>query len=177
MYDASLHILKLASFKFGSWDPPHAPRIFGEKNCTVLHSDLLWLKPAKNKFSWSNFANFPSKFQQIPTISVSGHSMPLIFKICRTGISMMSQFHEFLADFCNLDQLCSVHAKVETAAWYTATDKCKIRHESHLCSLEAQSILTWSGPLGFKIRNEANPFLKQNWKYFSNSILLDIYST
>ena len=97
MYDASLHILKSASFKFGSWDPPHAPRIFGEKNCTVLHSGLLRLKPAKN--TWSNFTNFSSKFQQIYIISISGHGMRLIFKICETGISMKSQFHEFLADF------------------------------------------------------------------------------
>ena len=160
MYDASLHILSWLVLSLGrETHPTHRGFSARRTVSTVLHSGLLWLKPAKNKFTWSNFTNFLSKFQQIHIIFVSVHSMRLIFKICQTGISMMSQFHEFLADFCNLDQLCSVHAKVETAAWYTATDKCKIRHESHLCSLEAQSILTWSGPLGFRIRNGANPFL------------------
>ena len=38
---------------------------------------------------------FPSKFQLIHLISVSGNCIPLIFKICQTvvGISMICQFH------------------------------------------------------------------------------------
>jgi len=40
---------------------------------------------------------FPSKFQQIHIISVSGHCMCLVLKICQTvaGISKTSAFHEF----------------------------------------------------------------------------------
>ena len=40
---------------------------------------------------------FPSKFQQIPIISVSGHCMWVIFKICPTvaGWSIIGQFHDF----------------------------------------------------------------------------------
>ena len=41
---------------------------------------------------------FPNKFQQIHIISVSGHCMRLVLKICQTvaGISKTSPFHEFL---------------------------------------------------------------------------------
>ena len=41
---------------------------------------------------------FPSKFQQIHIISVSGHCMRLVLKICQTvaGIGKTSPFHEFL---------------------------------------------------------------------------------
>jgi hypothetical protein len=42
---------------------------------------------------------FPSKFQKIDLISVSGHCMHFILKICQTVagiISVTSQFHEFL---------------------------------------------------------------------------------
>lgn len=40
---------------------------------------------------------FPSKLQQIHIISVSGHCMCLVLKICQTvaGISKTSPFHEF----------------------------------------------------------------------------------
>ena len=42
---------------------------------------------------------FPSKFQQIQVISVSGHFIHFIFKICQTAadISMIKQFHEFFS--------------------------------------------------------------------------------
>ena len=52
---------------------------------------------------------FSSKFQQIVLISVSGHYMRIILKVCQTvaDTSMIRQFHElfrvsFLAGFCNL---------------------------------------------------------------------------
>jgi len=40
---------------------------------------------------------FPSKFQQIHIITVSGHCMRLVLKICQTvaGMSKTSPFHEF----------------------------------------------------------------------------------
>ena len=42
---------------------------------------------------------FPSKFQQIQIISVSGHFIYFIFKICQIAadISMIKQFHEFFS--------------------------------------------------------------------------------
>ena len=45
---------------------------------------------------------FKSKFQQIHIISVSGHCMWVIFKICQTvaGCSIIGQFHDFF--FSNL---------------------------------------------------------------------------
>ena len=55
---------------------------------------------------------FLSKFQQIQRISVSGHFMHFIFKICQTVADtiMTSQFHEFfnqfLAGFCHLVLPC-----------------------------------------------------------------------
>ena len=59
------------------------------------------LKTVKNKFTWSDFTNFPSKFQHfhINSITVSGHFSHLIFIICQTfvGISMNDQFHDFFS--------------------------------------------------------------------------------
>ena len=39
---------------------------------TPMHRDSKWLKPAKNKFTWSHFTNISSKFQPIFMTSVSG---------------------------------------------------------------------------------------------------------
>ena len=63
-------------------------------NFSALHSGFKCLKPAKIK--WFHEI-FPSKFQQIHIISVSGHCMWVIFKICQTvaGFSMIGQFHDF----------------------------------------------------------------------------------
>ena len=42
---------------------------------------------------------FPCKFQQIEIISVSGHQIHFILKICQTApdISMISRFHDFFS--------------------------------------------------------------------------------
>ena len=71
--------------------------------CTGLHCDSTqWFQTAKTCpkiYSLKVISRiFPSKFQKIDLISVSGHCMHFILKICQTvlDISMTSQFHEFL---------------------------------------------------------------------------------
>ena len=63
-------------------------------NFSALHSGSKCLKSAK--IMWFHEL-FPSKFQQIHIISVSGHCMWVIFKICQTvaGWIMIGQFHDF----------------------------------------------------------------------------------
>ena len=61
----------------------------GEDDST--HCGSKWLKPAKNKFTEVISQVFTNKFQPSHKVSVSGHRISFIFKICQTvaGISMM----------------------------------------------------------------------------------------
>ena len=61
----------------------------------LQHSGYKLLKSAQNKLTFKEISRiFLSTFQKIRILSVSGHCMHLIFKICPTvaGVSMMSQF-------------------------------------------------------------------------------------
>ena len=55
-----------------------------------------WLKPAKNKLTWSDFTTFSCNFLYIQIASVCGHSEHFIFKTCQivAGTSLTRQFHE-----------------------------------------------------------------------------------
>ena len=64
-----------------------------------VNSGSKWLKPAKNKFTLMWFREFfSSKFQQIH-INVRFRPFISFTSLCQTvaGISMISQFHEFLS--------------------------------------------------------------------------------
>ena len=67
----------------------------GEDDST--HCGSKWLKPAKNKFTEVISQVFTNKFQPSHIVSVSGHHISFIFKICQTvaGITIMSRFHDF----------------------------------------------------------------------------------
>ena len=56
------------------------------------------LKSAENKYNKSGFISFSCKTLHVQTVSVFGHGLHYILKICQTfpGISMINQFHEFL---------------------------------------------------------------------------------
>ena len=69
----------------------------GEDDST--HCGSKWLKPAKNKFTEVISQVFTNKFQPSHIVSVSGHRISFIFKICQTvaGITIMCRFHDFFS--------------------------------------------------------------------------------
>ena len=61
------------------------------------HTGFKWLKPAKNKFTPSDFTSFSSKFQHVNVTSVSDHCLLFAFKICHiiAGPIMILLFTDF----------------------------------------------------------------------------------